>query len=49
LRAAAQRVTTQAKSIAERVQRVATEVGGQAVEGVTHAVDATKEFVQEHT
>jgi hypothetical protein len=42
-------VTTQAKSIAERVLRVATGVGEQAVDSVTQAVDATKEFVQEHT
>ncbi|HEY8166155.1 MAG TPA: hypothetical protein VIF83_11435 [Gemmatimonadaceae bacterium] len=39
----------QAKAIAERVQRVATGVVQQAVGGVGHAVDATKEFVQEHT
>ncbi|HUQ20872.1 MAG TPA: hypothetical protein VM099_14740 [Gemmatimonadaceae bacterium] len=46
---AAEAVTTQAKSIAERVQRVASGVVDQAVEGVSSAVDATKEFVQEHT
>ncbi|HVF38458.1 MAG TPA: hypothetical protein VM939_01070 [Gemmatimonadaceae bacterium] len=43
------RVTEGAKSIAERVGRVATEVVQQAVGGVEHAVDATKEFVQERT
>jgi hypothetical protein len=31
------------------VQRVATGVVEQAREGVTQAVDATKEFVQDHT
>jgi hypothetical protein len=31
------------------VQRVATGVVEQAVDSVTQAVDATKEFVQEHT
>jgi hypothetical protein len=42
-------ITKRAKSIGERVSRVATGVVQQTVAGAESAVESVKEFVQDHT
>lgn len=42
-------VSKKAKSVADRVSRVASEVVQQTVAGAEQAVDTAKEFVQDHT
>jgi hypothetical protein len=46
---AASGVTKRAKSIADRMSRVASEVVQQTVAGAESAVESAKEFVQDHT